>query len=322
MRAFTKGARLDGFGIILALCALSFPLACSEDKPPAETAPGAEASGATSERQAAPAVDPHARSVELFRQGREDRIRKNWITLTGLHWLREGDNPFGSAPDNAIVFPADTGDAVAGSFVYENGEIFLADPAPGLTLNGSAPPEGQTRLEPDGDRIALGRLEILPIARYGGHAIRVRDPEASAARDFKGLEFYPVDAAYVFTGTLIPEDNGAMTTVETVVGRDAEMVSRGTIEFELESKTYRLAALGAEADLFVMFKDATTGKETYPAGRYLYAPVAGTEVTLDFNMAFNPPCAFTPYATCPLPPPGNTIDVPIEAGERGPGAKH
>ncbi len=315
-------ARLDGLGILLALCSIALPLACGGDAPPAQTATSSEAVGAGPSKDVAPAADPHARSVELFRQGREDRVRKNWVTLIGLHWLREGDNRFGSSPDNTIVFPAGSAAENAGSFFYENGEIFLADPVPGLLLNGAAPPEGRTKLEPDGDRIVLGRLEVLPIARYGGHAIRVRDPEAPAVADFKGLEFYPVDARYLIQARLIQEDGGPMTTVETVVGRDAEMVSRGTVEFELEGRTYRLAALGAEADLFVMFKDATTGKETYPAGRYLYSPVVGTEVTLDFNMAFNPPCAFTPYATCPLPPPGNTIDVPIEAGERGYVAKH
>lgn len=308
--------------LLLASSAIALQIACGGGAPPAETAPSSGLSGTMPPQETAAVVDPHSRSVDLFREGREDRILKNWVTLIGLHWLREGDNRFGSSADNTIVLPEGTAAEQAGSFHYENGEIFLADPVPGLLLNGAAPPEGRTRLEPDSDRINLGRLEILPIARYGGHAIRVRDPEAPAARDFKGLEFYPVDTRYLLDAKLIPDDGGPMMTVETVVGRDAEMVSRGSVEFELEGRTYRLAALGAEADLFLMFKDETSGKETYPAGRYLYAPVVGTDVTLDFNMAFNPPCAFTPYATCPLPPPGNKIDVPIEAGERGYAAKH
>jgi hypothetical protein len=171
-------------------------------------------------------------------------------------------------------------------------------------------------LEPDAQQLGLGRLKFYVIERSGKHAIRVHDPEFHVARDFDGIDFYPVDPAYVIEGTLSPPGELKKLRVETVIGRDTEMVSRGTVEFEFAGATHRLVALGSSEELFLMFKDETTGGETYAAGRYLYAPVVGDTVSLDFNLAYNPPCAFTPYATCPLPPSGNTIAARIEAGER------
>lgn len=265
----------------------------------------------------APTTDEYAERIAAHREGREERIRSMWLTLSGLHWLEEGDNRFGSAPDNAIVFPQDTSPALAGNFVYADGEVFL-EPAPGSGLTVNDEPAGDTRLqlEPDTQQLGLGRLVLFVIARSGKHAIRVRDPECHAARDFRGIDFYPVDPAYVIEGTLVPNNEPKTLTVETVIGRDTEMPSQGTVEFEFAGTTHTLEALGDSGDLFLMFKDETTGRETYAAGRYLYAPVVGDRVSLDFNMAYNPPCAFTPYATCPLPPFGNTIDARIEAGER------
>jgi len=262
-------------------------------------------------------TDGYAERIALHREGREERLRSSWLTLAGLHWLEEGDNRFGSAPGNAIVFPQETSPAFAGNFVYADGAVFL-DPAPGAGLTVDGRPVGDTRLqlEPDAQQLGLGRLEFFVITRSGKHAIRVRDPEFHAVQDFRGIDYYPVDPAYVIEGTLVPHDRPEKLIVETVLGRDAEMVSRGTVEFEFAGAIHTLVALDGSADLFLIFKDKTSGRETYGAGRYLYASVDGDRVSLDFNKAYNPPCAFTPYATCPLPPPGNTIHARIEAGER------
>jgi uncharacterized protein (DUF1684 family) len=277
------------------------------------------ASLAACQGQPAPAesTETYAERIALHREDREERLRSNWLTLAGLYWLEEGDNRFGSAADNAIVFPETTSPALAGNFVYAGGEVFL-EPGPdaGLTLDGAAPGDARLKLEPDAQQFGLGRLELFVIERSGRHAIRVRDPEFQAARDFDGIDFYPVDPAYVIEGTLTPPAESKKLMVETVIGSDTEMVSRGTVEFEFAGGTYTLEALGDSEELFLMFKDGTTGPDTYAAGRYLYAAVVGDTVALDFNLAYNPPCAFTPYATCPLPPSGNTIDARIEAGER------
>ena len=273
--------------------------------------------GCQGERPGAVVPENYAESIATHRQEREERLRSSWLTLAGLHWLAEGDNRFGSASDNAIAFPSDSSPEYAGNFVYADGEVFL-DPAAGagITVNGEPSGDGRLKLEPDEDKLGLGRLEFHVIARSGKHAIRVRDPEFPAAREFEGIDFYPIDPAYVIVGTLTAPEEPRTLMVETVIGRDAEMVSRGTVEFEFAGATHRLEALGDSDELFLIFKDETTGRGTYAAGRYLYAPVAGKVVTLDFNKAYNPPCAFTPYATCPLPPSGNTIGAPIEAGER------
>lgn len=265
-------------------------------------------------------TEEYAAQIAAHREGREERLRKSWLTLAGLHWLEEGDNQFGSAPGNAIVFPQDTSPALAGNFVYADGEVFL-EPAPGAGLTVDGRPAGDTRLqlEPDAQKLELGRLVFFLIARSGNHAIRVRDPEFPAVRDFRGIDFYPVDPAYVIEGTLVPYDEPKKLMVETVIG-DTEMLSEGRVEFEFAGATHTLEALAGSTDLFadllLIFKDETSGRETYGAGRYLYAPVDGDRVSLDFNKAYNPPCAFTPYATCPLPPLGNTIHARIEAGER------
>ena len=284
---------------ILAAVVLASLAACQDAPPPAALTQG------------------YAEQIALHREGRDERIRTSWLTVAGLHWLAEGDNRFGSAPDNAIVFPQETSPGFAGNFVYADGEVFL-EPAPGAGLTVNGEPSGDTRLklEPDAQRLGLGRLELFVIARSGKHAIRVRDPEFHAVRDFHGIDFYPVDPAYVIEGTLVPYDELRPMMIETVIGRDTEMVSRGRVQFEFEGATHTLEALGNSPELFLMFKDQTTGVETYAAGRYLYASVVGDRVSLDFNKAYNPPCAFTPYATCPLPPIGNTIDARLEAGER------
>ncbi len=262
-------------------------------------------------------TEEYAERIAAHREEREERLRSSWLTLAGLHWLEEGDNRFGSAPGNAIVFPQETSPALAGNFVYADGEVFL-EPVPGAGLTVDGRPAGDTRLqlEPDAQQLGLGRLVFFVIERAGKHAIRVRDPEFHAVRDFRGIDFYPVDPAYVIEGTLVPNDAPKKLMVETVTGRDAEMVSRGTVEFEFAGAIHTLEALAGSVDLFLIFKDETSGRDTYGAGRYLYAPVDGDRVSLDFNKAYNPPCAFTPYATCPLPPLGNTIHARIEAGER------
>ena len=295
----------DRLGVLVAAFLVAVLVACGGEPPPATSA--------------APAgiAEGYAAQIASNREGRNERVRSNWMTLTGLHWLAEGDNRFGSAPDNAIVFPEDTSPAYAGNFIYADGQVFLESaPDAGLTVNGE--PSGDTRLnlEPDVQQLGLGRLEFFLIARSNRHAIRVRDPESSSARDFRGIDFYPVDPSYVIEGTLRPSEEVGNVRVETVIGDDTEMLARGTVEFELAGKTHTLEALGSSAELFLMFKDATTGSETYSAGRYLYAPITGNRVGLDFNKAYNPPCAFTPYATCPLPPLGNRMDAPVEAGER------
>lgn len=261
----------------------------------------------------------YAAQVEQYRVDRMERLKTGWLTLSGLHWLEEGRNAFGSDPSNSIVFPADTSPELAGVFVYASGKVTLETEAgAGLTLDGEIAGAGPIDLEPDARELGLGRLTFFLIERGGRFAIRVKDPEHPAVQQFGGIDFYPVDESWVKIGALTPPDAPRTIPVETVIGTDAEMESRGRIEFRIGDEVHSLEAFAGSDDteVFIIFMDGTTGEETYPAGRYLYAGVEGDRATLDFNKAYNPPCAFTPYATCPLPPPGNRLSVRIQAGEK------
>ena len=262
--------------------------------------------------------EEYAERIATHREERVNRLRSSWLTVAGLYWLAEGDNAFGSAPGNAIVFPLDASPDVAGSFNYRDGEVLLRpSPGAGLTVDGEPAREMRVTAGPEREQIGLGRLTFFVIERTGKHAIRLRDPEFHALTNFRGIDFYPADRSFSVEGTLVPYDEPRTLMIETVIGMDAEMVSKGKVEFVLAGRTHALEALeSSERELFLIFKDETTGTETYDAGRYLYAPVEGGRVSIDFNTAFNPPCSFTPYATCPLPPPGNTIDATIAAGEQ------
>ena len=260
--------------------------------------------------------------IEKHRKKRIDRMSAadGWLSVSGLYWLFEGDNYFGPGFENAIVLDAEETPAVAGKFNYQNGEVFLFPiEDAGVTLNDA--PARVTQLSDGGNSavIGLGRFKMRLIQRSGRHAIRVRDPQNAAISEFDGIDFFPVDANYSIVGKLEPYDEIRSYFVDTVIGTPAELVSRGKVRFTLQGEELELEALATSEqakELFLMFKDGTTGEESYPAGRYLYAPFEAGRVELDFNKAYNPPCAFTPYATCPLPPPQNKLSISVRAGER------
>ena len=269
-------------------------------------------------------VESHLAAIESWRADREQRLRSEdgWLSLIGLHWLEHGETRFGSEPSNPIVLPADAAPPVAGSFHYDGEVVRVVAPLEvGLLLNDELVTEAV--LNDDAaenlDPLRLGRLTMFVIRREDRHAIRVKDPESATQKEFRGLEYFPIDAGYKMTGQLRPYEQTREMAVPTVLGTPATMLSKGRVEFSLGGETRSLEALVSESspgELFLIFRDETTGKETYGAGRYLYAAFQGDEVDLDFNRAYNPPCAFTPYATCPLPPRGNNLQVRVEAGEK------
>jgi uncharacterized protein (DUF1684 family) len=269
-----------------------------------------------------PDTESYVAELEAYRADREERLRAadGWLTVIGLFWLDEGENRFGSDPSNGIVLPADSAPAVAGSFLYDGTEVLLAaEPGAGVTLDGEPVTDGEIALETDVSKIGLGRLSLYPIARGGRAAIRAKDPENPARTGFRGIDFYPPDVAMRLQARLERHAEPEERQIPTVVGTTADLLALGRVVFELDGRRHSLEALVSEpddAELFMIFKDATSGVDTYGAGRYLYAPRDGDRVVLDLNKAYNPPCAFTPYATCPLPPPGNRLQVPIEAGEK------
>jgi uncharacterized protein (DUF1684 family) len=255
-----------------------------------------------------PASDAYRAQIEEWRRQRETALKADggWLTVTGLFWLHEGTNSFGAAAPNEIVLPADPA-VKDGSFELHNGKIaFHMD--------------GQTReLRTDSngkpDAITLGSLTLFAIRRGGKYAIRLKDNNSPLRKEFTGLHYFPVSADYRVATRLVPD--AKKIPILNILGQVEDTPSPGYVDFELRGQKLRLTPVEESPnELFFIFRDLTAGKETYGSGRFLDAELGKDgEVVLDFNKAYNPPCAFTPYATCPLPPKENRLAVRIEAGE-------
>lgn len=282
-------------------------------------------------------AEAHHREVEAWQKARDARLRSDtgWLTLVALHWLHPGSNSFGTAADNELVLPSGSGaPAHAGTFRLDGGRIAVeAAPGTTLTLGGQAITARALRSDAGGtqpDVLALGSLTLQIIERQGRLAVRVKDKNSEVLRGFKGLTYYPIDPRYRVVARYTPHPGPRTISVPNVLGGSEELPTPGTATFELGGKTHHLDPVIEEPgdrQLFFIFRDQTAGKTTYGAGRFLYAdpPADLTRpgaMVLDFNKAYSPPCAFTPYATCPLPPPQNRLPLPVEAGERYQGATH
>jgi hypothetical protein len=255
-----------------------------------------------------------------------DRISRltsedGWLTLVGLHWLREGPQRFGSAPDNDLVFPAGF-PAHAGTFTRRGASVSLAlEPGVSLTQEGKPFTGGALRTDADGkpDTLSLGTLRFFVIRRGERLGVRVKDSEAAARKAFHGIPTYPPSATWRVEARFEPASSARKLAVPNVLGEVTEMAAPGTAVFTVGGQEYRLEAVVETGghELFFVFGDQTNRDATYGAGRFLYAdmPKDG-KVVLDFNRAHNPPCAFTPFATCPLPPPQNRLKLRVEAGEK------
>lgn len=266
----------------------------------------------------------HARAIHDWQQQRTADLQaeNGWLSLIGLYWLQPGANDFGSGSENDFVLEHAALPTHAGSFEYANGEVvFHAAPDADVTVNGNPVTEimmiddhhdGTTML-------AIGSLRFYVIARAGSHGIRVRDLDNPARLEFRGLDYFPVSLAWRKEARFEPWAEPRAVKIINVLGMVDEMASPGELVFEHDGAEYRLTALAepGDAQWFIMVADASSGRETYGAGRYLYIdpPINGVAV-LDFNKAYNPPCAFTALATCPLPPASNRLALEIAAGEK------
>ena len=265
--------------------------------------------------------------IEAWRAAREASLKADggWLTVAGLFWLKDGPNSFGSTPDNDIRLPA-SAPARAGVFLAEPGRVRLRlEAGVAAQLAGQAVTEAE--LWPDSENVlVLGRLTLQLIERGGRRAIRLKDIDSPARRAFQGLAWFPVDEAYRVTARFLPSEPPQRLPIVNVLGQVVDMPSPGVAVFELGGRELRLTPVleSPEAkELFFIFRDETSGRETYGAGRYLYAaPAVDGRLVLDFNKAYSPPCAFTEFATCPLPPPQNRLRLRVEAGERSPGPAH
>jgi uncharacterized protein (DUF1684 family) len=278
---------------------------------------GADLAAATPEQFATTTDAWHARRLENL------TAPDGWLSLVALEWLEPGPNRVGNAPDAQVHyagFPA----AHVATFVLEGGTV-RCEPAPGVALEG-LPADGLLRDDAQGAPtiLALGDLRFHVLARGERRGVRVKDADAPTRSEFAGIERYPADRAWRIEARFVPAEAGETFDFETVIGVAARSPITGRARFEHAGTVVDAVLIdnGNGASL-LRFGDATNGAGTYPAGRYLVVepPSAAGTVVLDFNRAYNPPCAFTPFATCTLPPASNTLSFAVTAGERWGSAK-
>jgi uncharacterized protein (DUF1684 family) len=278
------------------------------------------------------ADDAYRAAIAKWRAEREVRLAADggWLTVAGLFWLKEGENRLGSDPALEVPLPAGSAPAAAGVLELR-GHTVTVRLAPGVAATiGGKPVAAPAEMRPDSsgspDVLEMGRLSLHVIERGGRLAIRLKDKEAATRRAFTGLSWYEVDERWRIEARFVPYQPPKEIKVPNVLGRSEPMPSPGRAEFVIGGQAVSLDGVLESPDspeLFFIFRDRTTGVETYGAGRFLYAErPAGGKLILDFNKAYNPPCAFTAYATCPLPPPQNALPVRIEAGEKAYGYGH
>ena len=275
-------------------------------------------------------ADEHRRDVDEWYQGRIKRLEKEdgWLTLVGLFPLPEGRHTFGSADDNECVFPK-SAPAHAGAIVVENGAVRLeAEPGAGLTSNGAPVDKMDLVTDKDGadpTLITLGTIRFYAIDRPGSLYLRVKDSASPVRKEFKGIERFPVTKEWLVAAHLERYNPPKKLTVPNVLGFEEISECPGILTFKVHDKEYRLEPMSQEGDeLWIVFGDATNGDATYGGGRFVYIPDADADgnTVIDFNKSYNPPCVFTPYATCPLPTRENVLPVRVEAGEKMWGEAH
>lgn len=276
-------------------------------------------------------IDPsYLAEINQWHQKRIANLKKpeGWLSLVGLYWLQEGENSFGSSEKNDITFPQKA-PAFIGTFVLHANKVkVVINPDIPVLVNDTIKKEAELQHDLSGHptKMKLGSLVWYVIKRGEKYGIRLKDTLSAVRMKFKGIDRFPVDPKYRVVATFIPYNPPKKIIIPTIIGTEEVSYSPGALEFELDGEKYRLDPEGEMGDKewFIVFGDATNGKETYGAGRFLYVPAPDStgKTIIDFNKAYNPPCAFTPYATCPLPPEQNILPVAIRAGEKNYGEGH
>lgn len=270
-------------------------------------------------RAADPGDAAYRKSLEKWKVELVDDLKQNWLTLAGLFWLKPGENNFGADKSNALVFPK--GPAHAGSFELRS-DVVIVKFEPGLKAKIDGKPATHGVLQPDVSGkptlVEFGTLRMYLIKRGQRLGIRLKDLDSNAAKSYSGSDFYPINFNYRVTAKWVTSDAGKKIDVPNVLGDVSQVPVTGTAHFQINGQELQLADLGEEdGGLFFVFSDPTSKTETYPGGRFLKTDaVKDGVVVLDFNRAYNPPCAVTPFATCPLAPKENRLAVAIQAGEK------
>jgi hypothetical protein len=274
----------------------------------------------------------YQRSIAEWRARREAKLKAEdgWLTVVGLTWLKEGANRVGSNANFEVRLPK-SAPASVGTLTLKSGKVRFT-PVPGIAVTMNGAPAKETDLKPDVDasydRLAIGRVKFFIIKREDKFGVRIKDNDSWARREFSGLKWYPVDPSWRVKAKYIPFDKPHTLIFDTAVGVKEQDQSPGYVTFQRNGKEYRLEPVVDDNELWFVMRDQTSGKTTYGASRFLYAemPKSGIKqpgaLEIDFNKAENPPCVFTDFATCPLPPPQNRLALAVTAGEQMYGKRH
>ena len=273
------------------------------------------------------------KEIDVWREGHKAELLKpdGWLALVGLEWLGPGDTSVGSASDNKIRLASGPAHL---AILHLDGEAVTLNPPeggfpPGFLVAGAPAKPQSLRAEGNKDKLAprltIGDLSMYVIRREARFALRIKDAHSPAIVGFHGLKWYAPDQSYQVAAKWIPYSPQKTITLATLVGTNYDQPVPGAAEFTLAGKTFRLEPVledPAVAKLFFILRDRTSTSTTYGACRFLYTgfPTNGLdkpgELVLDFNRLENPPCAYTPFSTCPLPPPGNRLPIPLPVGEQ------
>jgi uncharacterized protein (DUF1684 family) len=275
------------------------------------------------------AADPaYVKSVEDWRDRAEKSLRKDngWLTLAGRYVMKPGVNTFGTGDKNDIVFPPGLGPERMGTISVEPGRVFV-QLEPDLTMVKDGIPMTDkvmgTNLDTR-DWVAMGRAAFHVIERDGRYILRLADNESAVRKGFGGRVWYGVDESYRVPAKYVAYKPARKVAIVNVLDEVSDEAVPGYVEFTLKGKAYRFDALGEDDGLFIILRDATAGETTYGSGRFLFVektPRPGEKFMLDLNRVYNPPCAFSEFTTCPLPPKQNILKVRIDAGEKYPPRK-
>lgn len=265
----------------------------------------------------------YQKEIETWHKKREEKLKaeNGWLNLAGLFWLKDGKNTFGSSDKNQIQFPKGTIDNFAGYFERTGTTVkIVVNKGVSITLNGKSIREAII-FHPDSiNQLVLAHKDLrwTIIKREDRIGIRLRNLKSPLLKSFHGVNRFPVDANWKIEAILVTTNQPVEIPITNVLGQTKKEKSSGKLVFTLNNEQYSLDALDEDDGLFILFADETNGDQTYPAGRFLSAskPDINGKVILDFNKATNPPCAFTPYATCPLPPIQNRLPIAVTAGEK------
>jgi uncharacterized protein (DUF1684 family) len=261
----------------------------------------------------------------IWRTQRRANLLKpdGWTSLIGLHWIELKAHYIGSSADSGIRLAK--GPPKMGLLQEQGGRLFFTpEKDVALTLDGQ-PLRSRVELKTDHDPAPSvigfddGKGVMTVIQRGDRRALRVKHADAEARTGFAGLDYWPVDPSWRIDARFVPHPPGKTIEIANIIGMLEQIPNPGVVEFQRDGKPYRLEALDEGGDsLFLILADRTSGHGSYGAGRYIDAPKpdAGGKLVVDFNRAYNPPCAFTAFATCPLPPPENRLDLAVTAGEK------